>query len=515
MERLVLLSLINILSHYEHKELDNKATSINKILPLSLMEEAASYIFYDLKKRFVLNREKIAIICGTGNNGGDGLSLARKFLAYNIPIDIYLFDNKNDNKSGSELYKYQKNIIETLNIEFKPLESLSNNINNYSIIIDSIFGIGFDRTRLNSKITDLFTIINSSKKIVISIDTPSGIGELSSNAEISANSIISANVTYSLGFYKDSFFNILNRKFIGKIKNIKLSFFINNIDRENNFFYIDKKKYKDKKSHKVDKTCKFERENQDFVNKYSRGGTMFIGGSLGMVGSVVMAATAAIRIGSGISLILTEEESVPLINTLRKELIADKISNYKSYIKKYETICIGPGLKVNDKEKEIIKEIFSEEKQFIIDASFFTIFDKSILSHFSLPPILTPHTGEFIKFFGDEANNIKTNTLKTVTDISKKYNSYIILKDSFIVIATPEGDGYVYDSPNRLLAQAGSGDILAGIISGVNVSNNSMTLLDRILKAVDIFYSVARFLKKRKYKTYNPDYFLELLSRYS
>ena len=511
MGRLALLSSTNILSHYEHKELDNRATSINKILPLSLMEEAASYIFYDLKKRFVLNKEKIAIICGTGNNGGDGLSLARKFLAYNIPIDIYIFGSKDSNKSGSELYKYQKNIIETLDIEFKQLESLPSNINSYSIIIDSIFGIGFDRTRLNNEIINLFTIINNSNKIIISIDTPSGIGELSSETKISDNSIISANITYSLGFYKDSFFNILNRKFVGKIKNIKLSFFIKNINKENNFFYIDKKNHNYKKNYKIDK---IERKKQDFVNKYSKGGTIFIGGSLGMAGSIVMAATAAIRIGSGISLILTEEESIPLINTLRKELIADKIYNYKNHIKKYDTICIGPGLKLNDKEKEIVKEIFLEKKQFVIDASFFTIFDKSILSYFSIPPILTPHTGEFIKFFGDEANNIKINTLKTVTDISKKYNSYIILKDTFLIIATPEGNGYVYDNPNKLLAQAGSGDILTGIISGVIVSNNSMVLLDRIFKAIDIFYSVARFLKKKKYNTYNPDYFLKLLSRY-
>jgi NAD(P)H-hydrate epimerase len=508
MERLVLLSLTNILSHYEHKELDNRATSINKILPLSLMEEAASYIFYDLKKRFALNREKIAIICGTGNNGGDGLSLARKFLAYNIHIDIYLFSNK----EGSELYEYQKNIIETLGIDFKPLESLQKNINNYSIIIDSIFGIGFDRTRLNSEIIDLFTLINNSNKMVISIDTPSGMGNLSSETEISDNSIISANITYSLGFYKDSFFNILNRKFVGEIKNIKLSFFIANIDKENNFFYINKRNYRINKRDNKDSKINIEQKNQNFVNKYSKGGAIFIGGSLGMVGSIVMASTASIRVGSGISLILTEEECIPLISVLRKELVVDKIYDYRKHIKKYETICIGPGLKLDDKAKNVLKEIFLEKKQFILDASFFTTFDKSILYNFSIPPILTPHTGEFIRFFGDEASDIKTDTLKTATHISKKYNSYIILKDSFLTIATPKGDGYIYDNPNRLLAQAGSGDILAGTISGVISQKSSINLLDEIFKAVELFYSVARFLKKRKYKSYDPDLFLKLLS---
>ncbi len=495
------MSLTNILTHNEHRELDRKATEKNKILPLSLMEEAASYIFFDLKKRFNLNREKIAIVCGSGNNGGDGLALVRKMLSYSINIDIYIFENGR----SSELYNYQKNILETLNIEFKPFGLLSNNLNQYSIIVDSIFGVGFNPARIDSETASLFNIINSSNKMVISIDTPSGFGDTSLSRDIflndmSLNNIISSSITYSIGFYKDSFFNVALRNRAGKIKNLKLSFFIENIDRESNFFYINKIK-------------KIKRKDRDYVNKYSRGGVVAIGGSTGMIGSIVMSASAALRVGAGISLILTEEQNIVPISTIKRELIADKIENYKNHIKKYGTVCIGPGLKIDDSNIKIVKEIILEKKQFIIDASFFSIFDKSILSNFTTPPILTPHSGEFINFFGDEAKYIKNDTLKTVTNIAKKYNSYIILKDSFLVIATPEGVGYVYDRPNSLLAQAGSGDILSGIISGMIALNSDLSVLENIFQAVELFYSTAKFLKNNNYKTYNADYFLELLSR--
>ena len=128
MEKLFSLKLNEyIIDSKKAKDLDQKAFLINKIPPLVLMEEAASKIYENLVKDFDLNSHKITVIAGWGNNGGDALSLARKFFFQQaIKPDIFVFENKNE----TELFKIQKTILETLNFNFINIERLKELINN-------------------------------------------------------------------------------------------------------------------------------------------------------------------------------------------------------------------------------------------------------------------------------------------------------------------------------------------------------------------------------------------------
>ncbi len=265
---------------------------------------------------------------------------------------------------------------------------------------------------------------------------------------------IKADFTYSIGYVKDLFFNINCRKNAGIIRDLKISFDINDIEADKKVLYLNKIKPVKKKI-------------ENFVHKYSRGSLLAIGGQPGKFGSIIYSAESSLKAGAGITAIITANENVIPINTMAKEIIVDSFENVEEYINKYKTILIGPGLNLsNISNKKTVEKIIKLDKQFILDASFFTIFDKNILKSFKKPPVLTPHSQEFKSFFKEESENLNHETINTVMALSKKYNVYILLKESFLIYSDPQGNAFVYDNPDRILSQAGSGDILAGIISG-------------------------------------------------
>lgn len=479
----------NIISIQDAILLDNKAREINNIPQIILMEEAAEKILINLKKDFIdIQNENIAIICGWGNNGGDALSVARKLFIEGINCDIYIFKDK----KNSALNETQKTILLSFGIKLFDINQLKNNISRYSLIIDGIFGIGY-KYREDKNTEDLFLLINNCKSKIVSIDVPSGLN-------IDSHASIKADYTYSIGFLKDYFFSINTRKNVGLIRDLKISFDINNIKLKQNIFYYNK-------------ILPIKKNTNNFVHKYSRGSCLAIGGSPGKFGSIIYTAESALNSGCGISCIITDENNVIPINNMSKKIIVDSFENLKLYLKKYNTIMIGPGLNLENKEnKKYIEELILLNKNFILDASFFTLFDKKIIKKFTNPPILTPHSQELKYFFKEETTNLNSETLKTVSDISKKYNCCILLKESFMIFASPDGKIIVFDNPLRILAQAGSGDILTGIIGGI--LSQGYKVEEAVLESIRIFYEIAESFKSSGYNTYSPDNFIEMISKF-
>ena len=466
--------------------LDKEALRKNTIPPIILMEESAEKITTQLKNDFrLLHKEKIAIIAGCGNNGGDALATARKLLFEGIKPKIYTLNKKNE----SELFKLEKNILLSLSIELLNINNLKNDIKNYTLIIDGIFGIGYSY-RKDSFIEEIFNMINKNDAKVVSIDAPSGLNSESKTS-------IEADYTYSIGFLKKFFFNINTRKYLGKIKNLKISFDLNNIKKAQTILYYEK----------ISSNIK---NNNKFVHKYSRGSCISIGGQQGKLGSIIFCANSAFRIGCGISLIITDKKNISSINLLSKNIIADCYENYELYINKYKSIIIGPGLKLsNKKDRDIINKIINAKKQFVLDASFFSCYSKEILKSFIIPPILTPHVQEFKYFFQNEAKELNNNSIDIVSKLAVKYNSYILLKDSFLIFALPNGETIIYDNPTRILAQAGSGDILSGMIGGLLSQGYSQK--DAVIESIRIFYKIAENLYNMNYISFSSDKFIDMI----
>jgi ADP-dependent NAD(P)H-hydrate dehydratase / NAD(P)H-hydrate epimerase len=477
-----------VLHKDELKLLEKTAEDVNNIQPVILMEEASSKILEQLKKDFDISAESICIIAGNGNNGGDALSLARKMYFESIKTDIYVFKDNN----GTKLYELQKSILDSMKIGFFEIGELAANIGKYTIVIDGIFGIGF-KDKGNRYVENIFRMINDSGSKIVSMDVPSGL--------FKDNYSVRADFTYSIGFLKDYFFNINTRKSVGVIRDLKISFNLDNLGSHDLTYYLDS----------IDP---MPIKKNNFVHKYSRGGCIFIGGSQGKLGSIAYSSESGLRSGCGISIVLTENTNISGLNSISKSIVIDDINNYEKYFNKINTVIIGPGLDLEESgNRETIRKIFSEDKYFILDASFFSQFDKSDLFAFKKIPILTPHSGEFRSFFKDEADGMENDTISSVRKVSVKYKCITVLKDSFITIGFPSGKVIIYDHPCRLLSQAGSGDILSGIIGGIMSQEKSPDQERMILESLRIFYDVAGMIASEGYKTYSPDHFIDLVGR--
>ncbi|HNZ27306.1 MAG TPA: NAD(P)H-hydrate dehydratase [Spirochaetota bacterium] len=471
-----------IISPEDSKILDLKASEINKIPPIVLMEEASSQILNRLQIDFDLTALNVAIIAGWGNNGGDALSLARKLKNIGVKVKVFVFPNE----KGSELYFIQKNILINSDFILSDVERFEEEAGDFSLIIDGIFGVGY-KYRKNAGMDKLFEIINRSGATIVALDVPSGL-----NTDGGAS--VKADYTYSIGFMKDVFFNISARKFCGTVINLPISFNINNIKSAEKF-YID--------NIEEDKAEK----KSDFVHKYQRGAVCSIGGSPGKYGSIIFCGLSALRGGAGVSLVLTNRDNINTLSAINAVLIYDSIINFKEYLSKYDTFVVGPGLTADDPERAALTELFSSNKKFVLDASFFTVFDKNTLKNFKNSPILTPHVGEFKRFFRADAADLEKDTINTVKNSAVKYGCFILLKSSFITLATPDGKIYIFDRSNRILAQAGSGDLLAGLI-GSKLSGGSESL-DSIFSAVGIFYKIAEYFRDNGYLTYDMERFID------
>ena len=364
-----------IITNEEAKLLDQNASEINMIPPEILMEEAASVIFHQLLLDFPgLSTEIITILAGWGNNGGDALALARKLYFAHKMVKVFIFPAKN----GSHLYHLQLNILKTLDIPIYNIENLQEQSEGSTLFIDGIFGIGY-KYRKNAFMEKIFNFLGETNIPVLSIDIPSG---LTCENHIS----VKADYTYSVGFLKKIFFNINTRRKAGHIRNLPISFDTRHLKKEL------KPKY-------INRVPSYTRQNNNFVHKYSRGGVICIGGSPGKYGSVIYSAESALKSGAGISLVISNKKNISILNTLSMLPVYDSFDSLANYIKHYRTILIGPGLDILPDDVLKLKDHFQKDRQFILDASFFSCFSEKDLHLFNKPPVLTPHTGEFCRFF--------------------------------------------------------------------------------------------------------------------
>lgn len=455
----------------EMQELDHFSISQLGIDAEILMEEAAERLFTELCREYPEIRKKnVLILAGTGNNGADALSIARKLHFQKGQVLIAVFSKTE--KQTSPLFRKHLQICKNLGMDFFSLSSSSPiDLSNYDYIIDGIYGTGYrSQTTPDSTFSTLVERINRTSATKIAIDIPSGL--ISGWKEK-----LRVNQTYSIGFPKQEFFSLENRHCCGKIKSLGLSV----QERETSSYLVTKK-------------IPLRHESSPFVHKYTKGGVLIIGGSPGKCGAPVFSAMSSFSGGAGIVTVLTAKENLSNVTQYQKEPVYDTLEHLPRYASQYPVTLIGPGFHFSQtneqKELSLIVDFLSNyDGQLLLDASFFSLFTPQEIRKLKHPPILTPHTGEFVTFFKEEAKEIKTKTLPTIQTLAEKYQAFILFKDTFMALGTPDSKIFVFDRPNRIASQAGSGDILAGFISGLIASHPTPPIEHILIYAVQEFYT--------------------------
>ena len=448
---------MKILSAEQIRKADKHTIENEPIKSIDLMERASRSFVQWFESNFNRKR-KVYIFCGTGNNGGDGLAIAR-LLSFRKWQVTTITVKKSARKSQDFTINFLKlaEVRQVDNIEKK--EDIDFDVQPDDVVIDAIFGSGLAR-EIKGIYADVINYINDSGSTVISVDVPSGLFIDSISPK---KTIIQADHVLSFQLPKLGFLIPENSAYVNKwsITDIGLdNEFINS--QQANFEYIDN-----------DLVESLIKPRAKFAHKTNFGRILLMSGSYGKMGACVLCAKASIKSGAGLVTTHVPRCGYDIMQTAVPEVMTstDFEKRYLTGIpdlKPYDAVGIGPGIDHHIDTYEVIAQLLDNyKKPIVFDADAINIIadEQSFMKQLPEGSILTPHPGEFkriVGFWNDDFERLDQQIA-----ISKEYKIYIVLKGAHTSISTPEGKVFFNSTGNPGMATGGSGDVLTGILTSL------------------------------------------------
>ncbi len=441
------------------KRWDHFTTQQQGITPLDLMERAALKCVNWLTDNHFTKRH-FSIFCGKGNNGGDGLAIARLLAQKGESVDVYILEF---GKIGTP--DFQRN-LERLHDHRVSIHFLQDgfplpNIEPHTVIIDALFGAGLNKP-LEGISKEVVQHINQSKGITISIDLPSGLF-LSEPSQ--GNTIIEASYTLTFQTYKLALLLAENAPFLGSVNLL-------DIGLSKDFYQTEAAMLE---TVDVSFVLPIYKPRNRFSHKGSFGHALVIGGSYGKIGAVVLAASACARSGCGLTSVFVPGCGYSILQTALPEamVMTDKNVEYISDVssinfRTYAAIGIGPGIGTQEATQQAVRNVIkSFGKPIVIDADALNCIalNKEWLQLLPSYSILTPHPKEFDRLFGESKSEIER--IQKAIEQAQALQVIIVLKGHHTLIANPNGKAYFNMTGNAGMAKGGSGDVLTGILASL------------------------------------------------
>jgi len=438
-----------LLSAQQIHQWDTYTIEKEPVTSIDLMERAALVCTdWVLKSGFLTHSVKI--FCGKGNNGGDGLAIARLLIEKGYQVSVYILefgakgtDDFQQNLQKLHLISKQIHFIQSAEYipEIKPTD----------LLIDALYGSGLNRplTGLSALLVDH---INASGSKVISIDVPSG---MSIDKSSKGNPIIRADYTLSFEVLKYCFLQSENAAFTGEVLVLPIGLdpgFLAETDSPLQLTEEDQVR-----------DCLPERVA--FAHKGHFGHLLLIAGSAGKTGAAIMASGAALRSGCGLLTVNLPQASVTALHSRYPEAMVEYRETGLIDTGKYSTIAIGPGLGTDAVAEQLLEQVLQEyDRPMVIDADALNILalHRTWLHKIPAGSVLTPHPKEFDRLFGLQNNEF--DRVEKALQLTREYPFIIVLKGHHTLIASA-GRGWFNQTGNAGLAKGGSGDVLTGIIA--------------------------------------------------
>ena len=432
------------------------AYSIEKIgIPsMVLMERAALAVAEEIEQ---LNREKgrILFVVEGGNNGGDGLAVARILSEKKYPLDIVCVGEV---KQPSEQFNLQLNILKQMGISLK--KSIPHK--EYTIIVDGIFGIGLSR-EITGQQKEIINTLNGMRAIKLAIDIPSGIDATTGEK---LGTAFQADYTVTFGWKKAGMFFEDGIDCCGKIicKNIGFP--------ETAVKQVKPKVYTYNRSDLGKLPIRFKSSNKGTYGKVA-----VIAGSKNMSGAAFLCAKAAYSTGAGLVKIYTHESNRAILQAQLPEAIMMTYTDYEAVIGCVEdalkwatVVVVGPGLGKDTIAERIVYELLmNAEIPMIIDADAINILANNIelLETTSVPIIMTPHMKEMSRLVKKNVSELAGKRFQIAKQFARKMGITLVLKDAKTIVTNGGEKTYLNLTGNNGMSTGGSGDVLSGVIAGM------------------------------------------------
>lgn len=471
-----------IMSKKNCSNIDKQTIDEYNMPGIILMENAAEQIFRNI--RTLGNR--YIIFCGNGNNGADGLAIGRKLIFDNKDVLFILLKPR---KNPTEEFQVNFNILKSLKVnmmiidDIDKLDEIQHLIEDFPIVIDSIFGIGLDR-RLNDFYFKIIDIINNSNKKIIAVDVPSG---LDADSGRPLGSAVKAHITYTVEVIKKGFIEYSALEYLGDLKVIQIGI-PENVKQANNenIYALSRESYRNKLI-----------KRKIYGHKGNYGRAVLVAGSIGCLGAARLATESCIRSGAGLTTLITSSEGRKLLSgSLVEGMLATFEDNekVKYLLSKADAVAFGPGIKEDEESMKLLEEIIIDSpSSIIIDAGGINLLSKNkkCLCAVKDKVILTPHPGEMARLIGKDISYVEKNRIECSRAFAKQYKCIVLLK-GYNTVITDGKNVFINKTGNSKMASGGMGDTLTGIITALvaqGYSNMDATLLGAYIHGLAAEYS--------------------------
>lgn len=398
---------------------------------------------------------KVCIVCGGGNNGGDGFAIGRllKERTYNATVCFVGKEGACTEETRQQIERYREIggiIVNT----YEPGE--------YSVILDAVFGVGLNRA-ITGQLSETLDAMNASTGKKIAVDIPSGISAATGQV---LGTAFRADVTVTFQSVKLGLMLYPGHEYAGEIKTVDIGI-------ETTIYEADTKV-----AYTMDRTdlTRLLPKRWGDSHKGTYGKVLIIAGSKGMAGAAYLSAYAAYMVGAGLVQIYTTEDNRAILQGILPEAI---VTTYDLYDEREllraigwaDVVSIGSGLGTSDKAKKILRTTLENVKApCVVDADGLNLLSENKKYIESADPdnlIFTPHIKEMARLVGAEIREIKERRGEILSEFTDKYPVTCVLKDSRTLVGQKGKRTYVNVSGNAAMAKAGSGDVLAGVIAGL------------------------------------------------
>lgn len=452
---------MKILNAAQLKELDAYTIKAEKIKSIDLMERASVVATARISK-LLGHDQQIDIFCGSGNNGGDGLAIARLLLEQKHAVRVILPRyGSNLSEDAERNYQYLKKLYPGVVTEINTMEELKSlHLEHHYAAVDALFGTGLNKP-LEGFLAEVVTFLNKNYKKIISIDIPSGLYADKSSTDLLH--IVRCNLCLSFQMPKLAFLLPQNQAYVPEFEILDIGLSVEKqAATDSHYYYVTGKEI-----------SQLLKPRLKFSHKGNFGHALLVAGSKGKSGAAIIASEACLRSGAGLLTLHSVRDSINAVLRSLPEAMSDEDLN-TAYIsnleisEKYSGICFGPGTGIEPETETVLKKIVQYYSgPLLIDADGLNILssNKTWLEFLPKNCILSPHPREFERLTEKITDDFER--LETIRKFSMRYGCILIYKGAHTAIAMPDGNVFFNSSGNAGLAKGGSGDALSGIILGL------------------------------------------------
>ena len=456
----------------EMRELDRLTIEKYRVPSLTLMERAGEAVARELLRRFgKAARGGVLVVCGRGNNGGDGLVVARHLKKKRIPCEVVLLARKGklSPDAAENLRAYLKVKGKVFEAGESPLALLAQRLKGKKLVVDAILGTGL-KEEVRGAYAEAIAMIHSSGLPVVAADVPSG---LDSDTGRPLGAAIKAELTVALGYAKLGEVIHPGVSYAGDLVVADIGIHPEAVEAVGPCAELLE----------YEQIGRLLPAREPDSHKGTYGHLLAVAGSRGKTGAAILACRAAMRVGAGLVTLaaarslndifagaLVEIMTEPLRDNADEETGPLGDREWRRILEKKSAVLFGPGVGVNDSTRSALWWLLKNlETPFVIDADGLSLLAGDIerIGGAKRPPILTPHPGEMARLIGGDTAAVNHDRVGIARSFAGRHRCYLVLKGARTVIATPAGRVFINPTGNPGMASGGMGDVLAGILAGL------------------------------------------------